>query len=312
MSSQDVLLPYAEQPDGRLVSVDEVERGAACGCICPQCRAPVIARRGDILAHHFAHAAPTDCSKPLETILHRLGKQMIADAGWIVVPGYIQDGSPIIREMSVTATLIETEKAVGPVRPDLLFHRGAHTLAIEIRVTHSPDDDKIAALRALVLPTLEIDLSKVDRDAIDRMTPEYVLREAPRSWLYHPKIDHEQAKEVQRRLAVRGAALEQRITALDARQRDLERRERQLDEDRQCIEQTWASRRQILEDVQKERAETYAKAAEVEAGRRKLDDDRRDVAGARAGLHEQIANCSPVLAQIFEAWPDAEFTGVVL
>jgi hypothetical protein len=37
VASPDLLLPYGLAPDGRLVSVAQVERGLACGCRCPRC-----------------------------------------------------------------------------------------------------------------------------------------------------------------------------------------------------------------------------------------------------------------------------------
>jgi Competence protein CoiA-like family len=196
----EVLLPYAERADGRLVRVEEVERGAACECVCSECRAPVIARKGDILAHHFAHAASESCRNAIETTLHKLGKQIIRDAGWLWVPGYSIDSRPLIAATKVTATLVEIEKGIGQIRPDLLFHRHGHVLAVEIRVTNSPDIAKIAAFRALMQPAIEIDLSNVDRNSLEQLKSEYVLRDAPRAWIYHPTIDSAAAEDSCRRL----------------------------------------------------------------------------------------------------------------
>lgn len=70
--------------DGVQVSITDVERGAACGCVCPACGAPLIAHKGDILVHHFAHAgAGEGCGVGAETNAHLWAKQELASALWI-------------------------------------------------------------------------------------------------------------------------------------------------------------------------------------------------------------------------------------
>ncbi len=74
-----VLLPYGEASDGRLVRASEVPAGLECGCSCPACGAPLVARRGEMRVAHFAHATDRTCASAQETMLHKLAKQMIAD-----------------------------------------------------------------------------------------------------------------------------------------------------------------------------------------------------------------------------------------
>jgi competence CoiA-like predicted nuclease len=44
-----------DQETEQLVDVANVSRGGECGCICPSCKTPLIARQGDIKEWHFAH-----------------------------------------------------------------------------------------------------------------------------------------------------------------------------------------------------------------------------------------------------------------
>ncbi|MCH8493897.1 MAG: hypothetical protein LAT53_11755 [Idiomarina sp.] len=62
----DVLIPYAKLIEGgRLVTVDEVESGLACNCICDCCGATMVARKGESKVHHFGHAPKsTNDEKP--------------------------------------------------------------------------------------------------------------------------------------------------------------------------------------------------------------------------------------------------------
>lgn len=41
----------------KLVDIKDVERGLACQCTCFECGETVIARKGEIKEHHFAHAS---------------------------------------------------------------------------------------------------------------------------------------------------------------------------------------------------------------------------------------------------------------
>ena len=50
------LIPFGlETETGQLVDVGSVKRGNTCGCICPSCNTPLVARHGDINEWHFAH-----------------------------------------------------------------------------------------------------------------------------------------------------------------------------------------------------------------------------------------------------------------
>ncbi len=54
-----MFLEYAVDKHGSLVHVDAVPRGKVTGLFCPYCGGDLIARKGAILAHHFAHAGET-------------------------------------------------------------------------------------------------------------------------------------------------------------------------------------------------------------------------------------------------------------
>ena len=52
----DSLIPFGlDAESGELLDVGSVKRGNACGCICPSCRTPLLARHGDAREWHFAH-----------------------------------------------------------------------------------------------------------------------------------------------------------------------------------------------------------------------------------------------------------------
>lgn len=58
------LIPFGlEIESAQLVDVGSVKRGNACGCICPSCKTPLVARHGDANEWHFAHRSQKVHSK---------------------------------------------------------------------------------------------------------------------------------------------------------------------------------------------------------------------------------------------------------
>ena len=72
-------LPYGILK-GRLVSVKEVSSGLACGCVCPRCKQRLVAKKGEIKVHHFAHHNADPCDYAVEVAVHMLARQMLEEA----------------------------------------------------------------------------------------------------------------------------------------------------------------------------------------------------------------------------------------
>ena len=142
--------------NGQLVSIDNVERGLQCNCVCPSCGSALIARKGDKREHHFAHYGNTDCSGGVETALHLLAKQLICNTRTLYVP------SPDNYNKGDIKTYLNSEmecRDYSTFIPDIVLKNETEVLGIEILVTHAVDEDKTEKIRAAQLPTIEIDLS---------------------------------------------------------------------------------------------------------------------------------------------------------
>lgn len=84
-----VELLYALNKEGRMVHVDEVPNGISCGCVCPACSAPLVAKNnGETIAPHFAHASGTVCHGAHESELHILAKEIISETKVVMLPRY--------------------------------------------------------------------------------------------------------------------------------------------------------------------------------------------------------------------------------
>ncbi|MDD5540967.1 MAG: hypothetical protein PHG61_09780 [Candidatus Marinimicrobia bacterium] len=66
-----IKIPYAEK-DGFLRHVSQVEKSLACGCVCPVCRTPVVARKGARKRHHCGVATGNAYLRQLKRYEQRL------------------------------------------------------------------------------------------------------------------------------------------------------------------------------------------------------------------------------------------------
>ena len=172
--------------DGQLISIDSVDRGLQCNCVCPSCGSMLIARKGDIREHHFAHYGNTDCAGGVETALHLLAKDLLCKTKTIFVPGIDHESEGSVK----TYLSAEPEcRDYSSFIPDVVLKNETEVLGIEILVTHAVDEDKGEKIRSAQLPTLEIDLF----DQLDHYNEETVLAAIlsgeKTKWIYHPIID---------------------------------------------------------------------------------------------------------------------------
>ncbi len=183
--------------DGILYEPNQVQNGNDCGCVCPGCQAPLIARQG-AKTPHFAHFSGVDCSHSLETIVHFAAKQLIAKRMELSIPKahlYIPDFKPVIRKTFHEAQLVTLkevflEKPIGNMRPDIVAIESGNEILIEIAVTHFVDEAKQELIRKRGSRTIEIDASSL-RGNLNFSALEALLFGEPRksTWLYHPEIE---------------------------------------------------------------------------------------------------------------------------
>lgn len=184
-----VLLPYGLGPDGRLVRASAVPSGSRCGCVCPACGTPLVARHGGVRVPHFAHTTDRACVAARETMLHKLAKQLVGDATTLGLPEVTAEYAGKRRLVRPAATIRPDAAALEPgldgLRPDILVDVAGRPLLVEIAVTHFCTPEKMALIRERRLAAIEIDLSRVALDAPPDMLEHVILCAAPRRWLWN-------------------------------------------------------------------------------------------------------------------------------
>lgn len=79
--------------DQQFVDVADVPKGRKCGCICPSCHIPLIARQGRINRWHFAHASrkiedlEQGCQYSFFVSVRAMAKQIIESGFQLSTPG---------------------------------------------------------------------------------------------------------------------------------------------------------------------------------------------------------------------------------
>lgn len=230
MESMNLLQSFGLTAEGRLVSVEEVARGKACECCCPQCGEVLIARQGDVRAWHFAHASGGDCGGAAEGALHLAAKQLIVQEGTLLVPALearashrLDDGrlgEAALARPAETWTLSGTrpEVAVGTLRIDVAATHGRDPIFIEVAVTHLVDDAKRQALAGLGTACFEIvlDPSLHDSWTWDNLRQEVLECPGNRHWIFHPEL---RTLEEQARCEAMAKAFEKPVLAAAAPER---------------------------------------------------------------------------------------------
>lgn len=187
--------------NGQVVHVTQVERGLVCGCICPACQQPVLARRGSIRIHHFAHANRTNCPGAAESMLHRAAKAIVATLTDIHLPAYrrcrsrrgahwieASTGTAILREVREPIESAQVESPMASIIPDVMLLIKGKRLAVEIVVTHDVDTRKLRVYRNHDVPVVRIALDWQDQ----WLGPETFRQKLAddlkcKAWLFHPK-----------------------------------------------------------------------------------------------------------------------------
>lgn len=207
-TSRSLRVPFGLR-EGRLYEPLQVESGLKCGCTCPGCGAPLVARHSHSgkVTSNFAHHDADDCATGFETAVHLAAKQLIADRMALFLPEVIAraqgidiSGKDLSRERLLSPagarelTAVRVEECLGIIRPDLVVAIGRQEVLVEIAVTHFVDEVKRARIQALGMPAVEFDLSELREMNFDALEIALFTDAQQAEWVWHPERDAEKAR----------------------------------------------------------------------------------------------------------------------
>jgi hypothetical protein len=197
---------------GKLVYIDDVSRGLACGCVCSRCGTPLVAKKGSKRQKHFAHYEVTNCLGAGESVLHLLAKDLIAELRVFVIPPYdfvkqrrmksgtlIQYKERVAKGGRVPIKAVRVEMMEDGFIPDIIIDSGSKLLIVEVAVTHKVGGAKLRRIRRRNLPAIEIRL-----DLDDSFLPRELLKRKlqedlkSKSWIFHPSQREAERKFVKK------------------------------------------------------------------------------------------------------------------
>ncbi|MEI7786538.1 MAG: competence protein CoiA family protein [Betaproteobacteria bacterium] len=177
---KDILYSFANNENGDLVGALLAKRGATY--FCPSCQTEMVHRKGEKVRPHFAHKSLSPNCSP-ETVLHfgfkrllreRISRSINAGAGLAFQWKCDSCCGSHTGNLLKRATHAEEELNLGICRPDiaLLSKDGNVAAAIEIVVTHPPEQSVISFYKANRIPLIvfelksDTELSRVDEEVL--------------------------------------------------------------------------------------------------------------------------------------------------
>lgn len=187
--------------DGNIVYIDDVVSGKACNCVCPACFEPLIARKGQMRIHHFAHQSST-CEYGYESSLHLAAKEILSQLKTMMIPSAAcffhslpDDTDPLTEARLIPIDHVELEKPFGSIVPDIVVYSGTQKLFVEIFVTHKVDEEKKEKIKDLGVSTIEIDLSAVEETITREALTDILQNDCPeKKWVFNAKVQKWQKK----------------------------------------------------------------------------------------------------------------------
>lgn len=219
-----LLVPFGLKGD-KLYEPTQVDNGKACGCVCPACKNPLVAKQ-KAKTPHFAHAQDENCSRGLETAVHLAVKQIIAEKMKVRLPAVVWS-NPLLRknesktlylERTVALESVALEQVVDDFKPDIVVVGNGTKYFIEVAVTHFIDEEKQQKINRRKISTFELDVSRL-KTAFTLAELEKVLFDSgtyQAEWKYHPSLEQLdlQAKQAE----------EQRIAEIEKAEEERQRK----------------------------------------------------------------------------------------
>lgn len=201
-------IPFGKRiSDGRFVDATEVGNGASCGCLCPSCGMPLIARQGDVYAWHFAHDTGkidgytlSKCEYSFWVSVVAMSKQILSNLTSFNTPDYtiavLHNSRTITKGRLLTPERIELGNDSLPFSADAVIKIRNFRLAIilstpikELDLQSNVDFDfeETGIIDISLHHTKELFLQQKNETSYRSILTELLSTETDnKHWIYHP------------------------------------------------------------------------------------------------------------------------------
>ncbi|HBQ9086879.1 TPA: hypothetical protein L9C83_005112 [Klebsiella quasipneumoniae] len=208
-------IPFGlEDNTQQFVDVHDVKNGRKCGCVCPSCRLPLVARQGKKNDWHFAHASrkvhdiDQECDFSFFVSVRAMAKQIISSGFSLSTPALTgivnvqRNGlAPLTVEFTITKSTVITlsdvhkEYLFEDTLVDLCGDVNGHTVIIYF--THperflpvnlsAPEMPSVAILNIDLTRAMLLFRSKIKKGFIAALEALLGEETENKKWVYHPR-----------------------------------------------------------------------------------------------------------------------------
>ena len=242
MKAAQIKLPFGLNEKNILIHISDVESGKKCGCVCPSCKSPLVAAKGNKNQHHFKHAVDVECEKGLESAIHLAAKQIITERKQLTLPECIsivlltdsrgkehKEEELVVREGTIVRfDSVREEIGLHGIRADILAMMSSKPLIIEIFYRHKVDDEKFLKIVEAKMSAVEIDLSDLTSDDVKDWDAFWSCINDPNRihWLYNNKSSNAVYRKLENNLIVKIQKLEKQYQLEESRKQKREEKEK--------------------------------------------------------------------------------------
>lgn len=201
---------------GELIAVNDVERGLACGCICPSCGTCLEARKGQKKKHHFAHKTNKDCLYGAEVSIYRAFYELLKTSKRFFLPDAVlkfnsNKEDELVREGTLIS-LSSIEFHDDPVNypPELLCYTGTNCFRVILNIESYYEETDYQSLkeygRQNDIAVVNIDLNDLDSLSSFTELQQYIDTPEHKSWVFNRIV--EEWNQRYQKLAIEPAVFE--------------------------------------------------------------------------------------------------------
>lgn len=215
----DVLIPFAKhKTSGAILSVDEVRSGLSCDCQCIFCEVDMVAKKGSIQTHHFAHKSKDHdedlvCHYSLERAIFWAIRETLSNQSHINVPECELEFAPNDLPKTFTSKVFDSHpvsytEVSFPYNKEQSLHDlaifktsdDANLIIISSFMPSAIDLDQLLSFCDNRTPILILDLRELLQTfkrlhkGFGQTLSEYLINQHhSKHWHYHPKMMEGQA-----------------------------------------------------------------------------------------------------------------------
>ena len=182
--------------DNKIVTIDEVERGLACGCVCINCHARLKARKGEEREHHFAHHDAQETMACYESAFRVATKEALAQTGEIKLPiSRTNDEYKVVRDEFIfkysAVKILDSVKRAGNGLEILVELKNENDIVLDVLICTSNKSKKCVGTVAFRenISRVRVNLVNVKALTFDEFRRYLADDISTKEWIYNKKTD---------------------------------------------------------------------------------------------------------------------------